>query len=53
VAAHAWDLLAARKAGFKTAYLRFEEWDGVEEVFGEFDIVADDMEDLLKKMSNV
>ena len=25
VAAHAWDLIAARKAGFKTAYLDFEE----------------------------
>jgi len=25
VAAHAWDLIAARKAGFKTAYLSFEE----------------------------
>lgn len=25
IAAHAWDLIAARKAGFKTAYLDFEE----------------------------
>jgi len=25
VAAHSWDLIAARKAGFKTAYLHFEE----------------------------
>ncbi|EGP89296.1 uncharacterized protein MYCGRDRAFT_39493 [Zymoseptoria tritici IPO323] len=53
VAAHAWDLLAARKAGFKTAYLRFEEWDGVEEVFGTFDVVADGMEELLEKMKKV
>ncbi|GIZ37457.1 hypothetical protein CKM354_000090200 [Cercospora kikuchii] len=50
VAAHAWDLLAARKAGFKTAYLHFEEHDPVTGVFGEFDLYADNMEELLEKM---
>jgi 2-haloacid dehalogenase len=50
VAAHAWDLIAARKAGFKTAYLTFEEHDPVTGVFGEFDLYADSMEELLEKM---
>ena len=50
VAAHSWDLIAARKAGFKTAYLSFEEHDPVTEVFGEFDLYADSMEELLGKL---
>jgi 2-haloacid dehalogenase len=50
VAAHAWDLIAAKKAGFKTAYLDYEEHDPVTEVFGEFDLYAKSMEDLLAQM---
>ena len=50
VAAHAWDLIAARKAGFKTAYLDFEEHDPCTDVFGEFDLYASSMEDLLAKL---
>lgn len=53
VAAHAWDLIAARKAGFKTAYLDFEEHDPVTEVFGEFDVYAKSMDELLKKLKQV
>ncbi|KAL1602486.1 hypothetical protein SLS60_005902 [Paraconiothyrium brasiliense] len=53
VAAHAWDLISARKAGFKTAYLDFEEHDPVTEVFGEFDLYAESMEDLLGKLKQV
>jgi 2-haloacid dehalogenase len=53
VAAHAWDLIAARKAGFKTAYLDFEEHDPVTEVFGEFDLYATSMDDLLEKLKKV
>lgn len=53
VAAHAWDLIAARKAGFKTAYLYFEEHDPVTDVFGTFDIYANDMEELLEKLKAV
>ncbi|QDS74462.1 hypothetical protein FKW77_006585 [Venturia effusa] len=53
VAAHAWDLVAARKAGFKTAYLDFEEHDPVTEVFGEFDLYAASMEELLRKLREV
>ena len=50
VAAHSGDLIAARKAGFKTAYLTFEEHDPVTEVFGEFDLYADSMGELLEKL---
>ncbi|KAF2765518.1 HAD-like protein [Teratosphaeria nubilosa] len=50
VAVHAWDLIAARKAGFRTAYLDFEEHDPVTAVFGEFDLYASSMEELLQKM---
>lgn len=53
VAAHAWDLVAARKAGFKTAYLDFEEHDPVTEVFGEFDLYAGSMKELLAKLKQV
>lgn len=52
VAAHAWDLTAARKAGFKTAYLDFEEHDPVTNVFGEFDLYAASMEELLTKLKS-
>ncbi|KAK4495571.1 hypothetical protein PRZ48_012839 [Zasmidium cellare] len=53
IAAHAWDLLAARKAGFKTAYLDFEEHDSSAAVFGKFDLYASSMEDLLEKLKAV
>jgi 2-haloacid dehalogenase len=53
VAAHAWDLIAARKAGFKTAYLDYEEHDPVTEVFGKFDLYAASMEELLEKMKEL
>jgi 2-haloacid dehalogenase len=50
VAAHAWDLIAARKAGFKTAYLDFEEHDPCTSIFGEFDLYAKSMGELLEKL---
>lgn len=50
IAAHAWDLLAAKTAGFKVAYLDFEEHDACTSVFGQFDLCASSMEDLLEKM---
>lgn len=53
VAAHSWDLIAARKAGFKTAWLAFEERDPVTEVFGEFDLYAGDLRELLEKMKDL
>lgn len=51
VAAHSWDLIAARKAGFRTAWLDYEEHDPVTDVFGEFDIYASSMKELLTKIN--
>jgi len=53
VAAHSWDLIAARKAGFKTAWVACEEHDPVTSVFGEFDIYAEDFEELLAKFTKI
>ncbi|EOA86253.1 hypothetical protein ACJQWK_11906 [Exserohilum turcicum] len=53
IAAHAWDLIAARKAGFKTAYLMFEEHDPCTDVFGKFDLYAESMDSLLSKLKEL
>ena len=53
VAAHAWDLIAARRAGFKTAWIAFEEHDPVTPIFGPFDLYADDLADLLEKFKKL
>lgn len=50
VAAHSWDLIAARKQGFRTAWVAHEERDPVTEVFGEFDVYAKDLRECLEKM---
>ncbi|BFZ58809.1 hypothetical protein PYCC9005_005874 [Savitreella phatthalungensis] len=51
VAAHSWDLIAARKAGYKTAWIAWEEHDPVIDVFGKFDIYAKDFDDLLEQIT--
>jgi 2-haloacid dehalogenase len=53
VAAHSWDLIAAKKSGFKTAYLDFEEHDPVTEIFGTFDLYAKSMDELLEKLKRI
>ena len=53
VAAHAWDLIAARKAGFRTAWVAHEEHDPVTGVFGEFDVYAKDLRECMEKMKAV
>jgi len=53
VAAHSWDLIAARKAGFKTAWVAHEEGDPCTGLFGEFDIVAKDLTECLEMMKAV
>lgn len=50
VAAHSWDLIAARKAGFRTAWVAHEEHDPVTGVFGEFDVYAKDLRECLQKI---
>ncbi|PWN48069.1 haloacid dehalogenase [Violaceomyces palustris] len=46
VAAHAWDIAAAKAAGFETAYCTIYEKDACEAVFGKADLVAPDLESL-------
>ncbi|KAK0537538.1 hypothetical protein OC842_001591 [Tilletia horrida] len=43
VASHAWDLLAAKKAGFKTCWISYEEFYACPKLFGRPDIVALDL----------
>lgn len=50
VAAHSWDLIAAKKEGFRTAWVAHEERDPVTAVFGEFDVYAKDLKECLEKM---
>jgi 2-haloacid dehalogenase len=40
-AAHSWDLSAASRSGFKTAYVKVLEGEEVENVFGKRDVVAE------------
>lgn len=50
IAAHSWDLIAARKAGFRTAWVAHEERDPVTSVFGEFDVYAKDLKECFEKI---
>ncbi|KAL8290599.1 hypothetical protein RQP46_002857 [Phenoliferia psychrophenolica] len=44
IASHTWDLFAAKKAGFKTAWVSYEEYIPCEEMWGTPDIIAKDLE---------
>ncbi|GAA5957307.1 hypothetical protein JCM21900_000804 [Sporobolomyces salmonicolor] len=50
VASHTWDLFAAKKAGFKTAFVTYEEHLVLPELFGQPDIVATDLEDAARQI---
>ncbi|GAA5845966.1 hypothetical protein JCM5353_001074 [Sporobolomyces roseus] len=50
VASHTWDLHAAKRAGFKTAYVTYEEHLVLEDLFGKPDIVAKDLEEAAKRI---
>ncbi|GAA5902720.1 uncharacterized protein JCM6883_007218 [Sporobolomyces salmoneus] len=50
VASHTWDLHAAKRAGFKTAFVTYEEHLVLPELFGRPDIVAKDLEDCAKQI---
>ena len=43
VAAHQWDLFVAKKAGFRTGFVTYEEFDDQEAVYGKPDISSADM----------
>ncbi|GAA5877001.1 hypothetical protein JCM1840_007094 [Sporobolomyces johnsonii] len=50
VASHTWDLFAAKKAGFKTAFVTYEEHLVLADLFGQPDIVATDLEDAARQI---
>ncbi|GAA5982811.1 hypothetical protein JCM11641_004632 [Rhodosporidiobolus odoratus] len=50
VASHTWDLFAAKKAGFKTAFVTYEEHLVLEHIWGKPDIVAKDLEDAAQQI---
>ncbi|GAA6031398.1 hypothetical protein JCM8097_005642 [Rhodosporidiobolus ruineniae] len=50
VASHVWDLHAARKAGFKTALLTYEEHLPLSHLWGEPEIVAEDLEEAARRI---
>ncbi|GAA5850303.1 hypothetical protein JCM3766R1_001164 [Sporobolomyces carnicolor] len=50
VASHTWDLHAAKKAGFRTAFVTYEEHCVVAEIFGEPDVVANDLEEVARRI---
>ncbi|KAE8224175.1 hypothetical protein CF319_g2895 [Tilletia indica] len=43
VASHTWDLFAARRAGFKTCWISYEEFYACPAIYGQPDIVACDL----------
>ncbi|GAA6053933.1 hypothetical protein JCM3770_004629 [Rhodotorula araucariae] len=50
VASHTWDLHAAKKAGFKTAFVSYEEHLALPGLFGTPDVVASDLEDAARQI---
>ncbi|GAA5866959.1 hypothetical protein JCM8547_003932 [Rhodosporidiobolus lusitaniae] len=50
VASHTWDLFAAKKAGFKTAFVTYEEHLFLEDVWGMPDVVAKNLEDAARQI---
>ncbi|EPQ31668.1 uncharacterized protein PFL1_01001 [Pseudozyma flocculosa PF-1] len=50
VASHKWDLYAAKRAGFKTAWVTYEEHYACHDVFGTPDIVATDLADCARQI---
>jgi len=53
LAAHSWDLCAARSHGFKTAWTAYEEVDSVPSLFGENDIEGLTLLDAAKKIVEI
>jgi len=50
VASHTWDLFAAKKAGFKTAWVGYEEFFTCPEIYQKPDIIANDLEEAARKI---
>ncbi|KDE04650.1 hypothetical protein MVLG_04948 [Microbotryum lychnidis-dioicae p1A1 Lamole] len=50
VASHTWDLYAAKKAGFKTAWASYEEHDLASDVWSRPDVIGPDLVDVAKQI---
>jgi platelet-activating factor acetylhydrolase len=50
VASHTWDLFAAKKAGFKTAWVGYEEFYTCPDVYQKPDIIANDLNEVAEKI---
>lgn len=50
IAAHTWDLLSARKAGFKTAWVNYEEVVECEELFGVADVKGGGLKEVVEEI---
>lgn len=50
VASHTWDLFAAKKQGFKTAWVTYEEFEMCSDIYGTPDVVAKDLDDIANKI---
>lgn len=50
-AAHGWDVSAAGRAGFKTAYCSVLEKEALDDVFGKMDVVAATLPELAEKVT--
>lgn len=50
-AAHGWDVSAAGRAGFRTAYCNVLEKEPLEDVFGKTDVIADTLPELASKIN--
>lgn len=48
VAAHTWDLHAAKQVGFKTAFVTFEEIVTCEDIYSKPDVIEDGLAKLAK-----
>lgn len=50
VASHTWDLFSAKLAGFKTAWVPYEEFDMCKDLYGTPDVVASNLDELAQKV---
>ncbi|PWN48012.1 hypothetical protein IE53DRAFT_389819 [Violaceomyces palustris] len=50
IASHSWDTFAAKKAGFRTAWVGYEEFYDCREIYGRPDVVGRDLKEVAEKI---
>lgn len=50
VASHTWDTFAAKQAGFKTAWVCYEEFDMCRDIYGTPDVTGTDLADVARQI---